>query len=67
MRGETRTAVVVAAFSFVRSALVGGTVVAFLALSGAVNRGAVLLYVGLMVLVALGLGIGSYLLARRNR
>ena len=56
-----------AAFSFVRSVLVGGTVVAFLALSGAVGGGAVLLYVGLMVLVALGLGIGSYLLARRNR
>ena len=55
-----------AAFSFVRSVLVGGTVVAFLALSGAVGGGAVLLYVGLMVLVALGLGIGSYLLARRN-
>ena len=56
-----------AAFAFVRSALVGGTVIAFLAVSGAVGRGAVLLYVGLMVLVALGLGIGAYLLARRNQ
>ena len=57
---------VIAAFSFVRSALVGGTVVGFLALSGAVGRGAVLLYVGLMVLVAVALGIGAYLLARRR-
>lgn len=56
-----------AAFSFVRSALVGGTVIGFLAVSGAVGRGAVLLYVALMVLVAVGLGIGSYLLARRDR
>ncbi len=67
MKGETRTAVVLAAFSLVRSALVGGTVVAFLALSGAVGRGAVLLYAGLVGVVAIGLGIGSYLLARRDR
>ena len=66
MRGENRTAVVVAAFSFVRSALVGGTVIAFLALSGAVSRDAVLLYAGLMAVVAVGLGIGAYLLARRR-
>ena len=55
-----------AAFSFARTALVGGTVIAFLALSGAVGRGAVLLYIALMLLVALGLGIGAYLLARRR-
>ncbi|HET7356850.1 MAG TPA: hypothetical protein VFJ09_09265 [Nocardioidaceae bacterium] len=66
MRGETRTAVVLAAFSFVRSALVGGTVIGFLAVSGAVGRGAVLLYVALMVVVAVGLGTGAYLLARRR-
>jgi hypothetical protein len=55
-----------AAFSFVRSALVGGTVIGFLAVSGAVGRGAVLVYVALMVVVAVGLGIGAYLLARRR-
>ena len=60
-------AVVLAAFAFVRSALVGSTVLAFLALSGAVGPGAVLVYVVLMILVALGLGTGSYLLARRRR
>jgi hypothetical protein len=61
---QARPGVVLALLAFLRSAAVGGAVVTFLALSGAVSRGTtVRLAVGVVV-AALVLALGGYALSR---
>lgn len=65
MEPETRLAVVLGSLGFVRSAALGGTVVVFLALAGAISgRAASLLAVGVVVAAALQL-LGMIRFGRR--
>jgi hypothetical protein len=59
-----RAAVALAALAFVRSATVGGAVVAFLALSGAVGRRTTVWLAVAVLVAALVMGLGSLALAR---
>jgi hypothetical protein len=60
----SRAAVALAALAFVRSATVGGAVVAFLALAGAVGRRTTVWLAVAVVVTAVFLGLGSLALAR---
>ncbi len=67
MHPDTRMAVVLGALSFLRTAALGGTVVAFLLLAGAVSgRAAVLLAAGVVAVAALT-PAGLLVVARRSR
>jgi hypothetical protein len=59
-----RAAVALAALAFLRSVVVGGAVVTFLALSGVVSRGTTVWLAVAVVVSALVLGVGSLALAR---
>ena len=62
----TRAAVVLGALSFLRSVGVGGVVVVFLAMSGAVSgRATAAIGVGVVVVAAV-LALGTVALARRS-
>jgi len=67
MRADTRAAVVVGVLSLVRSALVGGVVVTFLALSGAVGWRTTAALGAAVVVGAALLGTGVAVLSRRPR
>jgi hypothetical protein len=58
------TAVALAALAFLRSVVVGGAVVTFLALSGAVSRGTTVWLAVAVVGSSLALGLGILALAR---
>ncbi len=60
----SRAAVVLGVLAFVRNAAVGGVVVLFLALSGAVSRGTTVRLAVAVLVSALALSLGSLALAR---
>lgn len=66
MQPDTRMAVVLAVLSFLRSAAVGGVVVMFLAMSGAVSGGTAVRLTVAVVVTAGVLALGLVALARRS-
>ncbi len=67
MSRQSRGAVVLVALGFVRSVAVGGAVVTFLALSGAVSRRTTLWLVAAVLVAAVVMALGGLALARRGR
>jgi hypothetical protein len=63
---SSRPAVVLGVLAFVRNAAVGGVVVLFLALSGAVGTGTTVRLGVVVVVVAAALALGVVALARRS-